>query len=701
MSLIERLGLPTLGNGQQQTTLEQLGAIPPSVKVRLERGRRDMMRDAPKRRLCVRFESGETYWFIGAKGTLQQQSTVTDLTSRDGKPPQRVRNKYNFIRPIITAKVSASAQRTPAFEVIPSTLDPQRVGAAELSSRVALYGYDKWRLQDVDVRCSYNAIGGGGEGFALPYFDPNVGPYRPVPVTDPATGEPVLDEATGQPKVEMVGEGEVKVIVLGGNEVYWEPGCNFMESRWHAVERARPVEDIEELPGFFGKPLKADAATSDIPTDTRPENMVMVTEYFERPCPRYPAGRHLVIANGRQVVPERKYPLCNKAGDAIDEPVLHRLAWDLDGGARRDFGLTWQLIDAQRTAQDTRNKAVEWKNRCLIPQWWVRANTTPPNQRLTDEPGAQFVYQGEQPPTQIQTQPIPDSLFRLADLAARDMQQMGFDNAIEASPDVAARTVQAVVEQSQQQWAQFLLGKAEWWSRLMRHCLLLVVNHYSEERKLKYQGRDGWEHIQDFDAASMMDEVDVRVKPASLVTLTRAQVRDMLDWIVTRFPNWLNPQDALAALETGSLDRIMASYWLDLARVNTVIQKIRDGTVMEMPPRGDTDPLTGQPILDPQTGQPMPYPGYLPDDQDNLQIWERVFSDWMKTDDYGRQDQQAQGIARQIWNAIQQLQTAQAQRQAAQTDALAQQIGSENAAKPAQPKPLPSMPGTNTLQQQQ
>jgi hypothetical protein len=650
--------------------------IPPSVSTRLRRGRAGMMRDASKRRLCVRFEEGDTYWFLDSRGGLNSQSTVTNPNG-SGKPPHRVRNKYNFIKPIVTAKVSAATQRIPGFEVVPTSTDPQRVGAARLSEKISLAGYDKWRLHAVDVDATLNAIGHGGEAFALPYFDPNVGPYHEV-----------QDDQTGEPTT--VGEGELKVIVLNGNQAYWEDGCDFMESRWHVVERARVIEDVEEMTGFFGPCLTPDAATSDIPTDSKPDNMVMVTEYFERPCPKYPEGRHLVIANGRQVVPEQQYPLRNRDGVVIDEPVLHRLAWDLGGGARRQLGLTWQLIDAQRTAQDSRNKAVEWKNRCLMPQMIAQAGSMP--LQRDDVPGTVMYYQGQNAPVWEDVKPIPDSLFRLADVAKEDMREIGFATQIEAAPDVAAKSIQAAVEQSDLQWAQFLIGKADWWSRLMRHCLVLVARHYTEERLLAFRGRDGWEHVQDFEGAQLMDEVDVRVNPSSLVTLTRAQVRDMLQWIATTFPGWLNPQDALVALQTGSLDRLVVSFWLDMSRVNTVIEKIRDGTVMDMPTRGSTDPVTKQPIVDPQTGQPMPYPGYMPDEQDDLKVWERVWSDWMKTDDYAQQPPANQEIARQVWDGIQALKNAKAMQDAQMQTAMAEQQGLSNATRGPQPKPLPSQP---------
>jgi hypothetical protein len=34
----------------------------------------------------------------------------------------------------------------------------------------------------------------------------------------------------------------------------------------------------------------------------------MKTEYFERPCPKYPEGRYFCIANNRLVVPAQPLP---------------------------------------------------------------------------------------------------------------------------------------------------------------------------------------------------------------------------------------------------------------------------------------------------------------------------------------------------------------------------------------------------------
>ena len=656
----------------------QAGAeVPDRVQRRIGRGRPAMKVDAPKRRLCMRFERGDSYTFINGKGILSFQSTVTNPDG-SGKPPHRIRNTYNFIRPIVQGKVSAATQRIPAYEVLPSTTDQQRIAAANLAEKAAMYGFKQWGVSRARVKAANYAIGGGGEGFALPYFEPNVGPY--VEVQDPATGEP-----------RMVGRGEIKIVVLNGNEVYWEPGCSFEESRWWGIERARPIDDVKEIPGFKGE-LKADASTSDIPNDRKAsDQMVLVTEYFERPCPQYPDGRHFVIAGGKTIVPEGAYPLRDADGQVLDEPILHRLAWDVDGETDRDFGLTWQLVDCERSAQDCINKLLEWKNRCLMPQMSAAINSIV--NRRTDEPGAITYYRGQQKPDWERAIEPPQALFQLLETLLRIMRAIAADEELQAAPNVAARTVQAVLEESRARWQTFLGSLADWDAGVMRHCLMLCARYYTEPRLLEIRGRDGWEPIPDFKGADLMGEVDVRLMASSLVPYTRQGVQDQLSWIAQTFPGWLNPQDALAALQAGSLDRLSQSYWLDQGRANTIIQKIRDGTVLDMPSRGQTDPTTGQPMVDPVSGQPMEVPGYMPSDQDNLQIWERVFADWMKTDDYTRVGPEGQTIAQDVWDGIQALKMMQAQRQAALQTQMAEQQGLANAAKPqAGGKPMPSQP---------
>ena len=655
-------------------------AIPAHVETRQKRGRKTMTSNAPKYRLCRKFEKGETFWYLNQEGALRQQATVTHVGG-GGKPGHRIRLSHNFIRPIVEGKISAATQRIPSYEVLPSTTDFQRMSSAKLAEKVAIYGYDKWRLRRVAQKTVKNALVTGA-GFAYPYFDQNVGPYVPV------TGE------DGEQR--FVGYGEVKVLTLGPDQVYWEPGVDFEDSPWWCIERARPIDEVQAEKGYLQGKMRPDASIADLPSDKPSENMVLVTEYLERPCSKNPKGLRLISAGGRLIFPPEPYPLQTPRGETLDEPCIHRLVYTHDTECDQDFGLVWQLIDPQRVVQDILNKMGEWKNRCLNPQMIAEEGTL--LDEPTDEPGIVRYYRRgtRNPPQWEQVNPIPDSLFRFHDLMRSNMRDIGSDAQVEARPDVAARAIQATIEQSNARWASFIGDEAEWHSRVMRHCLLLVSSHYTEPRLLQIRGRSGFEPIPDFKGSNLMDQVDVIVLPGSLEYRTRAQIKQDVFAYADR--GWISPEQAMAAIDGGNAEKLIQSYELDVARANRVIQKIRDGSVMEMAPKTRTDPATGMPMLDqdpqsPTFGQPLEIPGYMPSEWDNLKVWQSVFGDWMKTDEYDQLAPEFQEVGKQIWEGLQML-TVEAQMRAIDAqNAAAEQQGMANAARPVGGKDMPSMPG--------
>jgi hypothetical protein len=66
------------------------------------------------------------------------------------------------------------------------------------------------------------------------------------------------------------GQGEVRVLTFSRSEVLWEDGDDFLESRWHAIDRAVLLDDIKAIPGYVGGKLRADASTSRTCRPRRP-----------------------------------------------------------------------------------------------------------------------------------------------------------------------------------------------------------------------------------------------------------------------------------------------------------------------------------------------------------------------------------------------------------------------------------------------
>lgn len=648
--------------------------VPTDIEQRMKRGRDVMLKDASHRRLCWRFWRGGKdgqYWYLNEHGTLRSQDTVTKADGA-GKPPHRVRQTRNHIHGIVEDKVSTATKRTPSYSVIPSTTDAKDAGAAELSGKVAVYGYDKWGVRRARVKVVTDAFV-CGEGFAYPYFDPNVGPYRPVKGDDGET--------------RWVGAGEVKIHVLDANQVFWEEGCDFDDSPWHAIERARPVDEVKQTPGFLGGELKPDASTSDNPTERKGEHLILVTEYFERPCPKYPMGRKLTIANDRQITKAEDYPVRDPDGEVVDEPVLHRLSYTIDPGQDRDRGLVEHLIDAQRTYNDSNNKALEYKNRGLNPQMMAPrgSNVT----RRDDTPGATWFYTvvGGQKPEWEKPLQIPRELFEIADRARQDMRDIAADTGdVDAGPDVAARTVQAVMERAQGRWAAFLQDLAEFDSRLMRACLSLVQRHYTERRLIQVRGEMGWEPIRDFLGAQLRGQVDVRVLPESLQPRTRQGIREEIQAFVAMFPGVIEPEVAMAAWHGGLAEKLIESYRQDVQRANSIIQRIK----------ADPEALLNAPLRVDNDGQQVP--SWMPRKFDNLRVHKAVFEFWLKSEDYENSAEEVKAMAELYYDGLLALEAQQAADAAAQQSMMAEQLGEQNAARAPAPKSMPSQPAAQTLE---
>ena len=626
---------------------------PPGIEERIKRGRDRMKEGATKRSECLEFWRGNQYVYRSTENYLVKQGTVSNADG-SGKPRHRVRTTRNLIFDIVAHEVSAATQRVPSYETSASTTDPEDVSAARLAEKVAVYGYDKWDIRNATVQAVTYAIV-ANEGFVWPYFDNSIGPF--------------IDGAG-------VGEGDIRIRIFGPNEVYWEPGIRFEDSRWHCVEQARPLEELYGMEGYVGGKLGADANTSDIVGQggVKESKLVLVTDYLERPSPKFPAGRWLVMANNRVIRNVHPYPCLDGKGSYVDEPVLHKLAYAVDPSSDRDMGLVEHLLDAQRTVNDAISKTLEWKNLALMPQVFVTPGMMG-KQRLTDEPGA--IYQVPNPDQNIkwrEVPPIPRELFEIADRAKEDMGRIAAQNDIPSQVE-SGKAMASFVEKDANRRQSFIHNLSDFHSRLMRHCLYITQRYYTEPRLLKIRGRFGPELLADFMGADLRSQCDVRVDPGSIEPRTKAAIEAQVLAYADR--GWVSPEAAMSAIGGGNAEKLIESYELDVARANQVIQKIKAGPEI----------LFGQPM---RMEQGVEVPGWMPRRFDNLEVHKAIFADWMKTTDWDTAPPPVQEAANLYYEGLEQMQAEKAALEAQQQAEQAESLGMSNAAKP-QDGP-PSMP---------
>lgn len=621
-----------------------------AIEERVRRGREAMRRDAALRNECMQFVRGNQFVYRNKENWLAKQGT---LQGESGKPNHRIRRARNLLVDVTAREVSAATQRVPSYNCDASTTDPEDISAARLSEKVSLFGFDEWHVRRVTGEVVWYAVV-ADEGFCWPYFDNTVG----TPIT------------------EEVSTGEIKIRVFGPNEVGWEPGTRFEESRWHFTEQARPIDAVEQLEGFDGGKLTPDADTSEFLGESAKQpstKMCLVTEYLERPSQKNPQGRRVIMANKRVICPEEPYPCIDAKGEAVDEPVLHRLSYFVDPDDDRDKGLIRHCLDAQRAYNLASNKQLEWVVLALNPQLVIVNGVL--KQRLNDEPGAVYQVMGANSANAIQWRqvpPIPPELSTIRNEATTDIGRIAAQNDIPAQIE-AGKAIATFIERDSERRADFIARLAEFHSRLMRHCLYLVQRHYTEKRLLKIRGRFGPELLEDFMGADLRSQVDVRVSPASIEPRTR----EAIEARIMQFAQlqWITPTAAMAAIAQGTGEKLIEDYELDVAWANHCINLIRGMETMQTTPE--------------QVPEARPF--------DNHPVQIETLTSWMKTMDYASM---GPGPQKAILLLVEQHEYLQAQDEQKAAAAQAQQaaaMGMDNASKP-QDKPLPSLPQPNSQQ---
>jgi len=705
------------------------GKVPPDVEAKLKRAKQGLDEVAPRRKEAIAFARNEHYVSIDKGGTkLIRQSTVP-VSDGGTKPNHRVRISNDILSPILQGKRSAATQRIPGYEVLPATMDPEDYTAARIAKNVAVAGYDIWKFKEGFRRGTWDAFV-TEEAFFVPVWDAERGPFMEVP----------SEEEDGEPTV--IGMGEVKLEVYSGLQVSWEPGVEYNDAPYYVIEEARAVESVEQQRGFIGKKLTADADAGDGkgPKKSKGSHMVMVTEFLERPCSKYPRGRRLIFANGQEIFPEEDYPLQDAEGEVVDAPYLHRLAYNVEGESERAHGLVQSLIETVRLFDYASNKAAEFLQLCLVPQMIAPEGAV--KGVITDEPGAvievdeQVLQAGN-----IQWREMPSMPREFDNERERAMTQLGFiaNNSPIPARMESAKAVEAIASKDILAWEDFIEDLAEVHAGVMRDALVLVQRFYTEERMLKFRGRTGWEQILDFRGADIRGQTDVRVRPGSLEPLTQAMIEQKIMNVATLAQGSIPPEVVIAALSSSNIDKLNEFYEEDEAQANFIIAQIRAGTFKDLPDRpvfkGEEapalDPETGaiaeweeepsweleperdeggKPVpgtgkLVPGTGRPVmqkTVPGWMPRPFDGVPLIKHRVEVFMKSDEWRHLDEEAQEATLIYYDALQRLEAQQAARKAQVQSQEAARLGMENAAAPQPPgQGTPSLPALAAGEAQQ
>lgn len=674
---------------------------PPDVDERLKRGRDGLKEVIPRRQLGIRFTNNNHFSELNEKGTAVVDVSTAVVAQGGEKPDHRVRRSNDIISPMLKRKISAATQREPEWESTAVTNDMEAYAASRIAMKLARAGYGLWGFPTSEAKALWWAMV-TEEAFGRAAWNSNVGPYIDVSQHPEADYE---DEDGNKPYEGMTnpeepiwrGRGEIELTMYSGLEVLWEPGVDFEKSRWYAVEHARSVEEVEDEPGFLkvadGK-LQADASTSSTSSigtrEKKGSKMCIVSEYFERPCPKYPQGRYQTFADGRKIFPDENYPLEDGHGQVVDAPCLRRLIYDVDGDSDRARGLVQKIIDVVRSYDQAINKQAEYSQIGLVAQILAAEGVllTDP----TDEPGLVVEYDrtlanGEKPEWRENVS-FPSELFEMEERAKQRFVDITFDQDIPTQAESGV-AINSVIELSRVAWQKFVDDFDRFRSELMSDCLVIAQGRYGADRLMKFRGPMGWEPVGDFTGTDLRSQTGVAVKQSATNMQTRPQIEQRIMQLVQTFPGVFPPEIVIEALNSATPEKLIQGYEEDVGRAHRVIQSFRDGTFWSQPLR---PALPGEEVLEELGGRPM-VPGWLPRPFDSLPIYKSSIEEWMKTDDWERSPRQTKDASLFYYQKLLDLETQKKVREEEVQNALAEQQGEVNAAKEPEAKPMPSLPG--------
>lgn len=675
--------------------------IPTDVEQRLKRGRDGLQEVVARRQLGIKFANGNHFAELNDDGTKLTDVSTSTVALGGEKPDHRVRRSNDIISPMLKRKISSATQREPEWESTAVTGDPEDYAASRIAMRLARAGYETWGFPVAEEKGLWWALV-SEESFGRAAWNGNIGPFADVSIHPEAD---FVDEEGNKPYEGMPdpekpvyrGRGEIGVTIYSGLEVLWEPGVDFENSRWYAVEHVRAIEELEDEPGFLKVPegkLQPDASTASSGRTTAREKkgskLCVTTEYFERPCPKYPKGRWQTFAGGRKIFEDENYPMLDGKGEVVDRPCLRRLIYDIDGSNDRARGLVQKVIDVVRSYDQAINKQSEYSQIGLVAQILAAEGVllTDP----TDEPGLVVEYDrtlanGEKPEWRENID-FPSELFEMEERAEARFSKITFDQDIPNQVE-SGTAINSVVELSRVAWQRFVDDFDRFRSGLMTDCLVIAQRKYGADRLMKFRGTTGWEPVGDFTGADLRDQTDVVVRQSATQMQTRPQIEQRIMQLVQTFPGVFPPEVVIQALNSATPEKLIQGYEEDIGRAHRVIESLKNGTFMDQPLR---PALPGEEVLEEVGGRPM-VPGWLPRPFDSLPITKAAMENWMKTDDWESSPTKTKDASLFYYQKIIDLETQAQMRQEEVQNQIAEEQGMANAGKEPGPKVSPSLPG--------
>jgi len=482
----------------------------------------------------------------------------------------------------------------PVFTVSPRTADEQDQHASEMGEQLMRYLWKHLSLQEITTKALlWSRI--TGAGFLKCFWDPTlgdgtdcvVGPDGKV-LTD-TSGKPLragqhdprqLSAALGvQVQSKRVNQGDIKVEARSPFQMFIDPlADSFPECEWLVEES---VQSVDSLLRRYGVTLDADTIGNPGLIESRMGAVFMpgtgsyrgvkIREYWSKPSPQHPNGRHAVWSAKRLLFeddgPFDPFPYVMLSGI----PIPGRL-WPTS--------ITEQLRGPQTELNKVKSQIAENRNRVGNPTILASKQAVQDPDKFADSttmPGGIYFFDDlgspNTVPTYLQAPPLPQYVIDEIARIEESIQEISGQHEVTSAnvpPGVtAASAINLLLEADDTRLGPAMTDYETQLGRLGQKILKLAAHYYTDQRTIRISGDNGAWQIFPFRGAMLRDNTHVEVQAGSAFPQSKAAKQAAMQDLLTFFVQSGNPPHGrqlaqfLKDWDVGGADRLISEYTIN------------------------------------------------------------------------------------------------------------------------------------------
>lgn len=462
------------------------------------------------------------------------------------KSPYKTRITANRIQPIVRTELAKITKSKPIMNVIPASDSEEDIASANIGDKVTSYIEYELDCQKSDKECILWGLTTEA-GYIKPFWDITKGDK--------------IDDTTKT--------GDINIDVVSPFEVKYDPSAKkWSEVRWLAFEKARDVYYVKQMynkdvtpddtlvsSNIFESQLKN--LNSNFATAFKPmKNGVKVTEYWEKPTPKYPKGRRVTFANDVLLLSEEDIGFGENDNTERELPLFPFFHIKVPGRVQ-GMSIVEQLMPIQKEYNLTRSQIVDHRKYMTNPKWIAESGTL--IEDITDEPDQVIEYRpGSAPPHRDQPTDMSQGIYKNLEQCIEEFYFISGQQEVShgsTPPGVTSGiAISFLEEQDDTKLGPSIANWIDCKQAYMSYLLKMIRFKYDIPRTIKLVGDNNKVEVMQFEG-SQLTSTDVRIQEGSMQQNSKTAKLELVSNLVKLgLLNVQNPVEKDFALKLFDLD---------------------------------------------------------------------------------------------------------------------------------------------------